>query len=63
VITSYILIRERLDRRALLGALFVLAGIFVAEIPGPPAAPESPEPIFEGRIYFQPWWHNEKPSE
>jgi hypothetical protein len=43
--------------------LFVLAGIFVAEIPGPPAAPESPEPIFEGRIYFQPWWHNEKPSE
>ena len=19
-------------------------------------APESPEPIFEGRIYFKPWW-------
>ncbi len=44
VITSYILIRERLGQRALLGALFVLAGIFVAEILGPPAAPESPEP-------------------
>ena len=20
------------------------------------AAPEAPEPIFEGRIYFKPWW-------
>jgi len=47
VITSYILIRERLGQRALLGALFVLAGIFVAEILGPPAAPESPEPTAE----------------
>jgi drug/metabolite transporter (DMT)-like permease len=63
VITSYILIRERLGQRALLGAVFVLAGIFVAEILGPPAAPESPEPVFEGRIYFQPWWRSEKPSE
>ena len=47
VITSYILIRERLGPRALLGAAFVLAGIFVAEILGPPAAPESPEPTGE----------------
>jgi len=31
----------------LLGAVFVLAGIFVAEILGPPAAPESPEPTAE----------------
>jgi drug/metabolite transporter (DMT)-like permease len=44
VITSYLIIRERLGQRAMLGALFVLAGIFVAEILGPPAAPESPEP-------------------
>ena len=57
VITSFLLIRERLAQRALLGALFVLAGIFVAEMLGPPAAPESPEPTFAGRIYFEPWWH------
>jgi drug/metabolite transporter (DMT)-like permease len=47
VITSYLMIRERLGQRAMLGALFVLAGIFVAEILGPPAAPESPEPTAE----------------
>ena len=47
VITSYILICERLGQRALIGALFVRAGIFVAEILGPPAAPESPEPTGE----------------
>ena len=47
VITSYLMIGERLGRRALLGAVFVLAGIFVAEILGPPAAPESPEPMGE----------------
>lgn len=55
-ITSYIVIRERLGGRALLDAVFVLAGILVAELLGPPVAPESPEPIFEGRIYFKPWW-------
>jgi drug/metabolite transporter (DMT)-like permease len=44
VITSYLLIRERLGHRAMLGAIFVLAGILVAEMLGPPAAPESPEP-------------------
>jgi drug/metabolite transporter (DMT)-like permease len=55
-ITSYLIIGERLGGRALLGAGFVLAGILTAELLGPPAAPESPEPIFEGRIYFKPWW-------
>jgi len=24
-----------------------------------PAAPEAPEPIFEGRIYFKPWWRGQ----
>ena len=55
-ITSYLLIGERLGPRALLGAGFVLLGILIAEMLGPPAAPESPEPTFEGRIYFEPWW-------
>jgi len=56
VITSYLLIGERLGQRAILGAVFVLVGILVAELLGPPAAPESPEPTFSGRIYFEPWW-------
>lgn len=43
-LTSYLLLRERLGNRALLGAVFVLAGILIAEMLGPPAAPESPEP-------------------
>ena len=43
-ITSYLVIRERLTPRAILGAAFVLAGILLAELLGPPAAPESPEP-------------------
>jgi len=46
-LTSYILLRERLGNRALLGAAFVLAGILIAELLGPPAAPESPEPTAE----------------
>jgi drug/metabolite transporter (DMT)-like permease len=62
VITSYILIGERLNARAVLGAIFVLVGILIAEMLGPPAAPESPEPTFEGRIYFEPWWRLEKPK-
>jgi drug/metabolite transporter (DMT)-like permease len=45
--TSYLLLRERLGNRALLGAAFVLAGILIAEMLGPPAAPESPEPTGE----------------
>jgi hypothetical protein len=32
---------------SLLGAIFVLAGIFIAEMLVPPAAPESPEPTGE----------------
>jgi len=47
VITSFLLIGERLSKRAMLGAAFVLAGIFVAELLGPPMAPESPEPTTE----------------
>jgi drug/metabolite transporter (DMT)-like permease len=31
-LTSYLLIRERLGHRALLGAIFVLAGILIAEM-------------------------------
>jgi drug/metabolite transporter (DMT)-like permease len=47
VVTSYLLIGERLRARAILGAVFVLAGILAAEMMGPPAAPESPGPTFE----------------
>jgi drug/metabolite transporter (DMT)-like permease len=47
VITSYLLIHERLGRRSMMGAVLVLAGILIAELLGPPAAPESPEPMGE----------------
>jgi drug/metabolite transporter (DMT)-like permease len=47
VITSFLLIAERMSKRSMLGAIFVLAGIFIAELLGPPAAPESPEPTTE----------------
>jgi drug/metabolite transporter (DMT)-like permease len=57
VITSYLLLHERLSPRAMKGAGLVVLGIVIAELLGAPAAPESPEPIFEGRIYFKPWWH------
>ncbi|MGB6459848.1 MAG: DMT family transporter [Candidatus Acidiferrum sp.] len=43
-VTSYVLLKERMGGRALFGATFVLAGILIAELLGPPAAPESPEP-------------------
>jgi drug/metabolite transporter (DMT)-like permease len=56
VITSYLLLHERLSGRAWKGAALVVAGIVLAELLGEPAAPEAPEPIFEGRIYFKPWW-------
>jgi drug/metabolite transporter (DMT)-like permease len=56
VITSYFVLRERLSARAMKGAGLVIAGIVIAELLGAPAAPESPEPIFEGRLYFKPWW-------
>jgi drug/metabolite transporter (DMT)-like permease len=56
VITSYLLLHERLSARAWKGAGLVVAGIVIAELLGEPAAPEAPEPIFEGRVYFKPWW-------
>jgi drug/metabolite transporter (DMT)-like permease len=56
VITSYLLIGERLSGRALVGAAFVLGGILLAELLGPAAAPEAPEPVVEGRVYFEMWW-------
>jgi drug/metabolite transporter (DMT)-like permease len=56
VITSYVLLAERLTARAWKGAALIVGGILVAELLAEPAAPEAPEPIFEGRIYFRPWW-------
>lgn len=47
VITSYLVLRERLVLRSVAGAALVLAGILAAELFGPPAAPESPEPTGE----------------
>jgi drug/metabolite transporter (DMT)-like permease len=44
VATSYVVLGERLGVRSLIGAALVLAGILAAELLGPPAAPESPEP-------------------
>jgi drug/metabolite transporter (DMT)-like permease len=44
VLTSYIFLGERLAARAIFGAAFVLAGILIAELLGPAAAPESAEP-------------------
>jgi drug/metabolite transporter (DMT)-like permease len=56
VITSYLFLREHLTVRAWKGAALVIVGILLAELLAEPAAPEAPEPIFEGRIYFKPWW-------
>jgi drug/metabolite transporter (DMT)-like permease len=47
VITSYLVLGERLGLRSVAGAALVLAGILAAELLGPPAAPESPEPMGE----------------
>jgi drug/metabolite transporter (DMT)-like permease len=47
VITSYLVLSERLGLRSVAGAALVLAGILAAELLGPPAAPESPEPMGE----------------
>lgn len=45
VLTSWLLGREHLGGRLLLGAALILAGILLAELKSPaPAAPESPEP-------------------
>ncbi|HEX2714945.1 MAG TPA: DMT family transporter [Candidatus Acidoferrales bacterium] len=47
-ITSYLVVRERLGRRALLGAGLILAGILLAELKGPTrAAAESPGPAVQ----------------
>jgi len=56
VITSFLVLGERLSARAWMGAGLVVAGILLAELLAEPAAPEAPEPIFEGRVYFKPWW-------
>lgn len=56
VITSYLVLYERLTARAMKGAGLVVGGILIAELLGAPTAPEAPEPVFEGRIYFKPWW-------
>jgi len=50
VATSYVLLGERLEARSLAGAALVLAGILAAELLGPPAAPESPEPTGEPHL-------------
>lgn len=47
-LTSYIVLRERLGHRALLGAALILAGILLAELKRPTqAAAESPGPVTE----------------
>jgi drug/metabolite transporter (DMT)-like permease len=56
VLTSYLFLHERLTARAWKGAALVVGGILLAELLAEPAAPEAPEPIFAGRIYFKPWW-------
>jgi len=59
VITSYFVLHERLTARAWSGAGLIVAGILLAELLAEPAAPEAPEPIFEGRIYFKAWWRKQ----
>ena len=45
-ITSWLLAREHLGGRVLLGAALIFVGILLAELKGPaPVAPESPEPV------------------
>jgi drug/metabolite transporter (DMT)-like permease len=45
-LTSWLLAREHLGGRILLGAALIFAGILLAELKGPaPIAPESPEPV------------------
>ena len=46
VLTSWLLARERLTGRILLGGGLILLGILIAELRGPtPTIPESPEPV------------------
>jgi len=58
VITSYLVLAERMSARSMKGAGLVIAGILLAELLAEPAAPEAPEPIYEGRVYFKPWWRS-----
>ena len=47
-LTSYVVVRERLGKRALAGAALVLLGILIAELKGPAqAAADSPGPVTE----------------
>jgi drug/metabolite transporter (DMT)-like permease len=49
-LTSWLLAREHLGGRILLGAALIFAGILLAELTGPaPTAPESPEPVISAR--------------
>jgi drug/metabolite transporter (DMT)-like permease len=49
-LTSWLLAREHLGGRILLGAALIFAGILLAELKGPaPIAPESPEPIIRAQ--------------
>lgn len=56
VITAYLVLSERLNARAIKGAGLIVGGIVIAELLGEPAAPEAPEPVYEGRTYFKHWW-------
>ena len=48
-LTSFLVGREHLGGRILVGAALIFAGILLAELKGPtPTAPESPEPVVEG---------------
>jgi drug/metabolite transporter (DMT)-like permease len=47
-LTSWLVARERLGGRTLLGAALIFAGILLAELKGSaPIAPESPEPVID----------------
>jgi drug/metabolite transporter (DMT)-like permease len=49
-LTSWLLAREHLGGRVLLGAALIFAGILLAELKGPaPVAPESPEPVIHAQ--------------
>jgi drug/metabolite transporter (DMT)-like permease len=59
VITSYFVLNERMSARSMKGAGLVVVGILLAELLAEPAAPEAPEPIYAGRVYFKPWWRQQ----
>src|SRR3974390_370523 len=59
VITSYFVLHERLTARALKGAGLVVAGILLGVVLDEAPAAAAAERIFEGRIYFKPWWRGQ----